>query len=119
MRPDPRVLLADVDRAASDITRFTEGMDRETYVRDARTIRQTSARFCAASKPEAAPGRGGAAEPAERAPDETGRMRGAVVILAIAIVVYFSPYLSCIWNTDARAVDDPALRCAVAFGGRR
>ena len=39
MRPDPRVLLADVDRAASDITRFAEGMDRETYVGDARTLR--------------------------------------------------------------------------------
>ena len=45
-----------------------------------------------------APDRGGAAEPADRAPVETGRMRGAVIILAIAIVVaaaivvYFSPY---------------------------
>ncbi len=28
MRPDPRVLLADVDRATTDIVRFTEGMDR-------------------------------------------------------------------------------------------
>ena len=34
-----------------------------------------------------APDRGGAAEPADRAPVETGRMRGAVIILAIAIVV--------------------------------
>ena len=30
MRPDPRVLLADADRAAADIVSFTEGMDRET-----------------------------------------------------------------------------------------
>ena len=52
-------------------------------------------------------------------------MRGAVIILAIAIVVaavivvYFSPYQSCVRNTDARTVDDPAFRCAVALGGRR
>ena len=45
MRPDPRVLLADVDRAASDITRFTEGMDRETYVGDARTQAAVERKF--------------------------------------------------------------------------
>ena len=37
MRLDPRVLLADVDSAAADIVRFTEGLNRETHVRDART----------------------------------------------------------------------------------
>ena len=58
-------------------------------------------------------------ETADRAPVETGRMRGAVVILAIAIVVYFSPYQSCVRNTDAGTVNDPAFRCAVALGGRR
>ena len=26
MRPDPRVLLADIDRAGADISRFTEGL---------------------------------------------------------------------------------------------
>ena len=45
MRPDPRVLLADVDRAASDITRFAEGMDRETYVGDARTQAAVERKF--------------------------------------------------------------------------
>lgn len=37
MRPDPRVLLADVDRGGVDIERFIDGMDGETYVGDART----------------------------------------------------------------------------------
>ena len=37
MHPDPRVLLADVDQAGADIERFIDGMDRETYVGDART----------------------------------------------------------------------------------
>ncbi len=52
-------------------------------------------------------------------------MRGAVIILAIAIVlaavivVYFSPYQSCVRNTDSATVDDPAFRCAVALGARR
>ena len=36
MRPDPRILLADADRAAADIVRFTGGMNREAYVGDAR-----------------------------------------------------------------------------------
>ena len=49
-------------------------------------------------------------------------MRGAVIVLAIAnvvaaaIVVYFSPHQSCVRNTDARTVDDPDFRCAVASG---
>lgn len=37
MHPDPRILLAEVGRAAEDIVQFTEGMNRETYVDDART----------------------------------------------------------------------------------
>ncbi len=45
MRPDPRVLLADVDRAAADIARFTEDMDRETYVGDARTQAAVERKF--------------------------------------------------------------------------
>ena len=45
MRPDPRVLLAEVDRAVSDIKRFTEGMDRETYVGDARTQAAVERKF--------------------------------------------------------------------------
>ncbi len=45
MRPDPRVLLADVDRAAADIAYFTEDMDRETYVGDARTQAAVERKF--------------------------------------------------------------------------
>ena len=45
MRPDPRVLLADVDRAAADIVRFTEGMDRQTYIGDARTQAAVERKF--------------------------------------------------------------------------
>ena len=45
MRPDPRVLLADVDRAAADIARFTEGMDLGTYVGDARTQAAVERKF--------------------------------------------------------------------------
>ena len=37
MRPDPRVLLADADRAGADIESFVEGMSRETFVGDGRT----------------------------------------------------------------------------------
>ena len=35
MRPDPHVLLADVDRAAADIARFTDGMDSGAYAENA------------------------------------------------------------------------------------
>ena len=35
MRRDPRVPLADVDRAADDIARFTEGMNSSAYFGDA------------------------------------------------------------------------------------
>ena len=45
MFPDPRVLLADVDQAGAAIERFTEGMDRETYVGDARTQAAVERKF--------------------------------------------------------------------------
>lgn len=45
MRPDPRILLADVDRAAADIVHFTEGMNRETYVGDDRTQAAVERKF--------------------------------------------------------------------------
>ncbi|MCY3731738.1 MAG: DUF86 domain-containing protein [Rhodospirillaceae bacterium] len=45
MRPDPRVLLADVDQAAADIERFVEGMDLEAYVTDARTQAAVERKF--------------------------------------------------------------------------
>ena len=45
MRPDPHVLLADADRAGADIRSFVEGMDRETYVGDARRQAAVERRF--------------------------------------------------------------------------
>ena len=45
MRPDARVLLADVERAASDIGRFIEGMSRKAYVGDARTQAAVERKF--------------------------------------------------------------------------
>jgi uncharacterized protein with HEPN domain len=36
-RPDSRILPADVDRAGAEIESFIDGLDRETYVGDART----------------------------------------------------------------------------------
>ena len=45
MRPDPRVLLADADSAAADIVSFTEGMNRVTYVGDARTQAAVERKF--------------------------------------------------------------------------
>ena len=45
MRPDPRILLADVDRAAADIVHFTEDMNRETYVGDVRTQAAVERKF--------------------------------------------------------------------------
>ena len=46
MRPDPRILLADADRAAAtDIVRFTDGMSRETYVGDTRTQAAVERKF--------------------------------------------------------------------------
>ena len=45
MRPDPRILLADADRAAADIVRFTGGMNREAYVGDARTQAAVERKF--------------------------------------------------------------------------
>ena len=49
-------------------------------------------------------------------------MRGAVIILAIAIVlaaaiiVYFSPFQSCVRSVDS---DNPAFTCARLLGGAR
>lgn len=37
MRPDPRVLPADIDRAGADIMRFTGCMDGDAYAGDALT----------------------------------------------------------------------------------
>ena len=37
MRPDPRVLLADIDLAGADISRFTEGMTGDACAGDALT----------------------------------------------------------------------------------
>ena len=45
MRPDPRVLLADIDRAGADIARFTEGMDSATYTGDALTQAAVKRKF--------------------------------------------------------------------------
>ena len=45
MRPDPRVLLADADRAGADIQRFIEGMDRGMYVGDVRTQAAVERKF--------------------------------------------------------------------------
>lgn len=45
MRPDPRILLADVDRAATDIVHFTKGMTRETYAGDIRTQAAVERKF--------------------------------------------------------------------------
>ena len=45
MRPDPRALLADADRAGADIERFIEGMSRETYIGDDRTQAAVERKF--------------------------------------------------------------------------
>ena len=45
MRPDPRVLLADVERAAADIVNFTEGMDSFAYAADTRTQAAVERKF--------------------------------------------------------------------------
>ena len=45
MRPDPRVLLADIDRAGADIGRFTEGMDSGAYAGDALTQAAVERKF--------------------------------------------------------------------------
>lgn len=45
MRPDARILLADVDRAAADIAPFTEGTDLEPYVADTMTQDAVEHRF--------------------------------------------------------------------------
>ena len=35
MHRDPRILLADIDRAGADVERFTEGIDSNIYAEDA------------------------------------------------------------------------------------
>ena len=45
MRPDPRVLLADVERAGTDIERFIEDMDRGAYIGDSRTQAAVERKF--------------------------------------------------------------------------
>ena len=45
MRRDPRVLLADVERASADIARFTEGMTPDAYLRDGRTQAAVERKF--------------------------------------------------------------------------
>ena len=45
MPPDPRVLLADVDRASADIERFTEGMDSRAYAGDTLTQAAVERKF--------------------------------------------------------------------------
>ena len=45
MHSDPRVLLADIDRAGADIARFTEGMDGDAYAGDALTQAAVERKF--------------------------------------------------------------------------
>ena len=45
MRRDPRVLLADIDRAGADIVRFTECMDGDAYAEDALTQAAVERKF--------------------------------------------------------------------------
>lgn len=45
MRRDPRVLLADVDRAGADIERFIDGLDSVAYVGDKRTQAAVERKF--------------------------------------------------------------------------
>lgn len=45
MRLDPRVLLADIDQAGSDIANFVEGMDTAAYMADARTQAAVERKF--------------------------------------------------------------------------
>ena len=45
MQRDPRVLLADVDQAAGHIVQFTDGMEREVWLADARTQAAVERKF--------------------------------------------------------------------------
>lgn len=45
MRSDPRVLLADIDQAGSDIGRFIENMDNASYVADVQTQAAVERKF--------------------------------------------------------------------------
>ena len=45
MRPDPRVLLEDIDQAGSDLQRFIENMDNAAYVADVQTQAAVERKF--------------------------------------------------------------------------
>ncbi len=45
MPPDPRVLLADVERAGAEIERFTEGIDGDAYAGDPLTQATVERKF--------------------------------------------------------------------------
>ncbi len=45
MHRDPRVLLWDIERASDDIERFTEGMERDTWLQDRRTQAAVERKF--------------------------------------------------------------------------
>ena len=45
MPPDPRVLLADVDRAGAEIERFTEGIGGDAYAKDPLTQAAVERKF--------------------------------------------------------------------------
>ncbi len=45
MRPDPRVLLEDIDRAGADIAHFTKSMDGSAYADDALTQAAVERKF--------------------------------------------------------------------------
>lgn len=45
MQTDPRVLLADIDRASADIESFTDGMDISAYVADSLTQAAVERKF--------------------------------------------------------------------------
>ena len=45
MQADPRILLADIDRASADIESFTDGMDISAYVADGLTQAAVERKF--------------------------------------------------------------------------
>ncbi len=45
MSPDPRILLWDVERAGADIQCFTDGMERDDWLRDQRTQAAVERKF--------------------------------------------------------------------------
>lgn len=48
MPPDPRVLLADVDRAGTEIERFTEGIDADAFA-SSRPAEDVASQRCSAA----------------------------------------------------------------------